>query len=59
MIKVVEEKRNVWRRNLNLAFVYVAIFVFGLVVVFAMTTILNAKVEEINESTYSVAQQNM
>ena len=54
-----EEKQNVWRRNLNLAFVYVIILIFGLVVVFTMTTVLNAKVKEINESTYKVAQRNM
>lgn len=49
-----EEKQSIWHRNLNLAFVYIVIFLFGLVVVYAMTTILNNKVNELNESIYNV-----
>ena len=54
-----EEKQSIWHRNLNLAFVYVVVFLFGLVVVYAMTTVLNKKVEEINRESYSVYEQNM
>ena len=52
-----EEKKSIWYRNLNLAFVYIVIFLFGLIVVFAMTTILNNKVNELNESMYSSQQK--
>lgn len=57
-----EEKQNsvsIWHRNLNLAFVYGVVFLFGLVVVYIMTSILNNKVEELNQESYSVYQQNI
>ena len=46
-----EEKEtsvSIWHRDLNLVFVYVVIFLAGIVVVSIMTTILTDKVEEIN-----------
>lgn len=46
-----EEKEtsvSIWHRDLNLVFVYVVIFLAGLVVVSIMTTVLNNKVNEIN-----------
>ena len=46
-----EEKEtsvSIWHRDLNLVFVYVVIFLAGIVVVFIMTTILTDKVNEIN-----------
>ena len=58
MINVEEKKQSIWHRNLNLAFVYMVIFLFGLVVVFAMTNILNSKVQELNESTYGMMNQD-
>ena len=54
-----EEKQSIWHRNLNLAFVYIVIFLCGLVVVSIMTNILNSKVQEINEMTYGISEQNM
>lgn len=60
MINVEEEKQSIWHRNLNLAFVYVVILLFGLVVVFVMTNVLNNKVNELNEGIYTVpVEQNM
>ena len=43
-----EKQQSIWHRNLNLVFVYIVIFLFGLVVVFIMTSVLNKKVQEIN-----------
>ena len=54
-----EEKQSIWHTNLNLAFVYIVVFLFGLVVVYAMTTVLNNKLEEINKDAYSMYQQDM
>ncbi len=54
-----EEKQSIWHRNLNLVFVYVVIFLAGIVIVGAMTSILNNKVQEINNSMYGTTQQNM
>lgn len=49
-----EEKKetsvSIWHRDLNLVFVYVVIFLAGLVVVSIMTTILNNKVNEVTNS---------
>ena len=54
----VEEKESIWHRNLNLVFVYIVIFLFGLVVVYAMATVLNNKVNELNESFYTTQNNN-
>lgn len=54
-----EEKQSIWHRNLNLAFVYIVVFLFGLVVVYAMTTVLNNKVEEINNQSFSAYEQKI
>ena len=51
-----EEKEtsvSIWHRDLNLVFVYVVIFLAGIVVVSIMTTILNNKVNEINSGMYT------
>lgn len=51
-----EEKQSsvsIWHRDLNLIFVYVVIFLAGLIVVTIMTSILNNKVNEINSSMYN------
>lgn len=44
-----EEKESILFKKLDLAFVYVFIFAFGLLVVFIMTTYLNNKVEELTD----------
>ena len=46
-----EEKEtsvSIWHRDLNLVFVYVVIFLAGIVIVSIMTTVLTNKVNEIN-----------
>lgn len=43
-----EKQQSIWHRDLNLVFVYVVVFLFGLVVVFIMTSVLNKKVQELN-----------
>jgi hypothetical protein len=56
-----EEKEtsiSVWHRDLNLIFVYVVIFLAGIVVVSVMTTILSNKVNEINQGIYSQQEYN-
>ena len=56
-----EEKEtsiSVWHRDLNLIFVYVVIFLAGIVVVSVMTTILNDKVNEINQGIYTQQEYN-
>lgn len=57
-----EEKQtsvSIWHRDLNLVFVYVVVFLFGLVVIYIMTSVLNNKVEELSQEPYSVYQQNI
>ena len=56
-----EEKEtsvSIWHRDLNLVFVYVVIFLAGIVVVSIMTTILNNKVNDINEGIYTQQDYN-
>jgi hypothetical protein len=53
MEKEKETSVSIWHRDLNLVFVYVVIFLAGLVVVSIMTTILNNKVNEINNGIYT------
>ena len=51
-----EEKEtsvSIWHRDLNLVFVYVVIFLAGIVIVSIMTTVLNNKVNEINNDMYT------
>ena len=45
-----ETKKSVLFKDMNLIFVYVVIFLFGLITVFVMTSVINGKVEEINNS---------
>jgi len=58
----VEEQKetsvSIWHRDLNLVFVYVVIFLAGIVIVSIMTTILNNKVNEINEGIYTQQDYN-
>ena len=43
-----DKQQSIWHRDLNLVFVYIVVFLFGLVVVFIMTSVLNKKVQELN-----------
>lgn len=45
-----EKKESILFKDMNLIFVYVVIFIFGIVTVFIMTNIINGKVEELNNS---------
>ena len=54
-----EEKQSIWHRELNLGFVYAVVFLSGLLIVYIMTNVLNAKLEEINNATYAPVEQNM
>ena len=56
-----EKTQSIWHRDLNLVFVYVVVFLFGLIVVFIMTSVLNKKVQELNSEfvTEPVYNQNM
>ena len=56
-----EEKEtsvSIWHRELNLVFVYVVIFLAGIVVVSIMTTILSNKVNDINKGIYAQQEYN-
>ena len=56
-----EEKEtsvSVWHRDLNIVFVYVVIFLAGVVVVSVMTTILSNKVNDINQGIYGQQDYN-
>ena len=52
-----EKKESILFKDMNLLFVYVVIFIFGLVTVFIMTSVINGKVEEINNSMLSETYQ--
>ena len=45
-----QNKKSLLFKDINLIFVYVVIFIFGLITVFVMTNIINDKVDEINKS---------
>lgn len=46
-----EKKSSILFRELDVAFVYVIIFVVGIAIVFAMTAYINNKVNEFNDTT--------
>ena len=48
---VEEKKKSILFKELDVAFVYVIIFVVGMAIVFAMTSYINNKVAEFNEAT--------
>lgn len=54
-----KQRESILRKNLNLAFVYIVIFIFSVITVMVMTNILNNKLNEINESTYALINQNL
>lgn len=52
-----EEKRDSFLyKKLDLAFVYIFIFVFGLILVFAMTSYLRNKVNEFSYDTQTASK---
>ena len=52
-----EKKESILFKKLDLAFVYVFIFLVGIAIVLAMTSYLNNKVKEFNEETLAMVQQ--
>ena len=51
-----EKKDSFLYKKLDLAFVYIFIFLFGLFIVFIMTNYLNSKVQEFSEVSYVETQ---
>lgn len=51
----IEKKGNILFKNLDLAFVYLFIFLVGVAIVLAMTSYLNNKVKEFNEESIAIA----
>ena len=52
-----ETKKSIWNRNLDLAFVYISIFLIGLSIVSIMMNVINKKVEELN-ADYLLEERN-
>ena len=49
-----EKKESIWFKKMDLAFVYLFIFLVGIVIVMIMTSYINNKVKEFNEETIAV-----
>ena len=48
-----ESGNSVLHKELNLVFVYIVIFLFGLVTIYIMTSVINSKVDDVsNEYLY-------
>lgn len=45
------KEESIWNKKLNLAFVYLFIFLCGAMIVLAMTTYINDKVSEFTETS--------
>lgn len=56
-MKESESKESVLFKKLDLAFVYLFIFLVGIAIVLAMTSFLNNKVKEFNEEAIAMATQ--
>ena len=54
----IEKKGSVLFKKLDLAFVYLFIFLVGIAIVLAMTSFLNNKVKEFNEEAIAMAIQD-
>lgn len=52
------KNKSVLFKNLNLVFVYAFIFIFGMIIVFVVTSYLNYKVKEFTESSIAIASNN-
>ncbi len=48
-----EEKESILFKKLDLTFVYIIIFIFGMLLVFFMTSYLNSKVAEFTTDAYT------
>ena len=53
-----DKKENILFKKLDLAFVYLFIFLVGIGIVLFMTTYLNNKVKEFNEETIGITEYN-
>lgn len=51
-----EKKESIWFKKMDLAFVYLFIFLAGIAIVMIMTSYLNNKVKEFNEETITVQE---
>ena len=51
-----ESGNSIFHKELNLVFVYIVIFLFGLVTIYVMTSVINSKVDDINQE-YLYEQQ--
>ena len=52
-----EQKGNVLFKKLDLAFVYLFVFLVGVAIVLAMTSFLNDKVKEFSEEAIAMSTQ--
>lgn len=52
-----EKKESILFKKLDLAFVYIFVFLVGIAIVLAMTSYLNNKVKEFNEETIAMVEQ--
>ena len=50
-----EKKESILFKKLDLAFVYLIIFIFGMAIMFFMTAYINNKVQEFNAETIPVS----
>ena len=51
-----EEKESLLFKKLDLAFVYLTIFIIGIAIVFIMTSYINNKVQEFSSETITVSE---
>ena len=49
---MIEKKESILHKKMDLAFVYIFIFLFGMLIVFFMTSYLKSKVEEFTSEPY-------
>lgn len=52
-----EKKESILFKKLDLAFVYLFIFLVGIAIVLIMTSFLNSKVQEFNEEIASISEK--
>lgn len=53
-----EKKESFLLKKLDLAFVYLFVFLVGIAIVLGMTSYLNNKVKEFNENSIALTTQN-
>lgn len=49
-----KKKESLWFKKIDLAFVYLFVFLAGIAIVMIMTSYLNNKVKEFNEETMGI-----